>query len=187
MSPTEFGAGEISVDAAALQKEKMRLDVQRITALIVAGGIMYLPANVFPVMLITVTGKVDSLTVFGGVEEFYGVGLWPAAIVIFFASIVVPFLKLAAMGWILLLHGSERHRLARTRLLRALKAVGTWSMIDIFLLSVLTAVGQLGILASVEAKMGALFFAAVFLCSIVATDLYKAEYIWISEPDEKQA
>lgn len=181
-----LASAEFSASAAELAREKADLIVQRAKALIIAGIIMYLPANIFPVMLITVTGQVDSLTVFGGVEEFYSVGLWPASIVIFLASIAVPFLKLAAMGWILLLHGTNRHQLARTRLLKILKVVGPWSMIDIFLLSVLTAVGQLGILASVEAKVGVLFFTGVFLCAIIATEMYKGDYIWISDDEEKE-
>lgn len=153
-----------------------RLELSR--ALVVAGLILYVPANILPVMTMTVAGEVAPLTVLGGVQELYNSGLAPVAGIVFLASIVIPFLKLASLLWMLLLHGSDILRPERTALLRILRQIGTWSMIDIFLLAVLTAVGQLGILASVRAEPGGLFFAAVLLCTLFAADLYKPRMIW---------
>ena len=70
----------------------------------------------------------------------------------------------------------------RTTLLKIVQTIGSWSMVDIFLLSVLAAVGQLGALASVEARPGALFFAAVVLCSLFAAEIYKPRLIWRTKP-----
>lgn len=153
-----------------------RIDLAR--ALVVAGLILYIPANVLPVMTMTVTGEVEPLTVLGGVQELYDSGLWPVAAVVFLASIVVPFLKLACLSWILLLDGTAAFPRQRTGIFRVLHQIGTWSMIDIFLLAVLTAVGQLGVLASVQAEIGGVFFAAVLLSTLFAADVYHPRLIW---------
>lgn len=156
--------------------DETRLSVAR--ALVVSGLILYIPANILPVMTITITGQVEPLTIMGGVEELNDSGLMPVAAVVFLASVVVPFLKLAVLSWILLLHGSSELRRQRTTMYRILHQVGSWSMIDIFLLSVLAAVGQLGILASVKAEPGGLFFAAVLLCTLFAAEIYHPSLIW---------
>lgn len=157
----------------------LRLELSR--GFVIAGAILYIPANILPVMTMIVAGDVEHLTVLGGVEELYDSGLWPIAGVVFLASITVPFLKLLSLAWLLLLHGTENYRPHRTKLHRILHQIGTWSMIDIYLLAVLAAVGQLGVLASVRAEVGGFFFAAMLLCTIFATDLYEPEMIWRSE------
>lgn len=154
------------------------LRFQQTLALVLTGVLLYLPANLIPVMTMTVAGEVTPLTVFGGVEELYHSDLLPAAIVVFLASIVVPFAKLVFLSWILLLHGTDRWRRPRTVGLRVLRAIGSWSMIDLFLLAVLTAVGQLGILASVQPEPGAIFFATVLIATLVAADIYHPKLIW---------
>jgi len=153
-----------------------RLELSR--ALVVAGTILYIPAIVLPVMTMTIAGDIEPLTVMGGVQELYDSGLPAIACIVFLASIVVPFLKLACLSWMLLLQDTDILRPQRTATLRILHQIGTWSMIDIFLLSVLTAVGQLGILASVQAEPGGLFFAIVLLCTLFAADFYKPHLIW---------
>lgn len=155
-----------------------RVDMAR--ALVLSGILLYIPANILPVMTMTVTGEVEALTVLGGVEELYDSGLWPVAAIVFLASIVVPFLKLTCMTWILFLHSTAHHQRLRTKMFRIIRQIGTWSMVDIFLLAVLTAVGQLGVLASVRAEIGGVFFTVVLLCSLFAADIYKPELIWRS-------
>lgn len=156
--------------------DPQRYDLSR--ALVLTGFVLYIPANFLPVMTITITGEVEPLTVMGGVWELYETGLAPVALIVFLASVVVPLFKLTIMAWILALHGTDRHRSARTGLHGFLLRIGTWAMIDIFLLSVLTAVGQLGMLASVVPEQGAIFYAAMLLSTLVATDVYKTWMIW---------
>ncbi len=125
----------------------------------------------------------EHLTILGGVQELADSGLGPIAALVFCASIIIPFLKLAVMCWLLMMHGSDRQRMPRARAFKILHQIGTWSMIDIFLLSVLAAVGQLGILASVEPQPGMLFFTAVLLCTLFAADLYEPRMIWRPQPN----
>lgn len=157
------------------------LRLQQSKALVVTGLILYVPANVLPVMTMTVAGDVQPLTVFGGVQELYDSGLAPIAGVVFLASIVIPFCKLACLSWLLFMHGKPVWRRERSTMRRILHTIGSWSMIDVFLASILAAVGQLGILANVQAEPGGLFFAAVLICTLFATDIYKSRLIWQSE------
>jgi paraquat-inducible protein A len=147
-------------------------------ALTAAAIILYIPANFLPVMTITITGQVESLTVMGGVMELYDTGLVPVAAVVFLASVVVPVVKLVSLSWLLSLHGSDISQPRRMKVHVFLTRIGTWAMIDLFLLSILVAVGQLGILASVQSEVGALFFAAMIICTLYAADVYKTHMIW---------
>jgi paraquat-inducible protein A len=159
-------------------REGDAIRLQQMAALIIAGIIMYVPANVLPVMSTTITGEVQHLTIIGGVYELYITGIAPIAIIVFLASIMVPFCKLGSLTWLLLMHGQPHYRRQRTVLLRFLRMIGSWSMIDLFLLSILVAVGQLGMLASVQAEPGALFFAGVLVVSLFAADIYETRMIW---------
>lgn len=163
--------------------DQQRFEV--VKALALAGAILYLPSNMIPVMTMTVNGDVQPLTVMGGVMEMYHSGLWPVAGIIFLASIVVPLLKLVVTGWILYCHGTRRWQRERSIVRHAMIKIGSWAMIDIFLLSVIAAVGQLGALASVHAEPGALFFAAVLICNVFSYEFYKTSWIWESVQKEE--
>lgn len=173
-------AGQES-DARLRPHTDPRAKRQRVIALVVAGVILYPFANLLPVMTMTIPGETAALTVWGGVMELFQVGLWPAGVVVFLASMCVPLLKLAALTWLLWMDGKPHHRRGRMKIYRVLETVGTWSMVDIFLLSVLVAVGQLGNLASVTAEPGALFFAAVLICTLFAAANYDVRLIWREE------
>lgn len=164
-----------------MMTDSMRLSASR--ALVTTAALLYVPSNVLPVMTMTVAGKTEPLTVLGGVKELWDSGLPAIAGVVFLASFVVPFLKVVALGWILWLHGTDRHQPARNGIHRIVHRIGSWSMIDIFLLSVLAAVGQLGALGSVTAEPGALYFCTVMVSCLLAAEIYKPRLIWESPPE----
>ena len=157
-------------------KDGTRVDLAR--ALVATAAVLYIPSNVLPVMTMTVVGKTQPLTVLGGVKELWDSGLPLIAVVVFLASFVVPFLKIVTLAWILLLHGTDRFRSRRNNLHAVVHRIGSWSMIDIFLLAVLAAVGQLGALAEVRAEPGALLFCTVMVCCLIAAEIYKPRQIW---------
>ena len=70
--------------------------IRRTLALVIAGFLLYLPANLLPVLSIERFGREDPSTILSGVHELITTGLWPLAIVVFTASIVVPLMKLSA-------------------------------------------------------------------------------------------
>lgn len=160
--------------------DNTRLALSR--ALLITAAVLYLPANAIPVMTITLPGQIDDLTVLGGVEELYNSGLVPVAGIVFLASILVPFLKILALAWLLASQGSNKHRRSRMAVHGFLVKIGSWAMIDIFLLSVLAAVGQLGVLAGVEPRAGAMFFCGLIISTYFSAEVYKPHLIWQESP-----
>jgi paraquat-inducible protein A len=106
--------------------------------------------------------------------------MWPLALVIFVASVAVPFIKMCVIGYLLISVqlGSTRRSLDRTRLYRLTELVGRWSMIDIYVVTILVALVQLGALATVEARPGAVFFGAVVVLTMFAADSFDPRLIW---------
>jgi len=153
----------------------------RITAtLLVFAALLYLPANLLPVMHThELIGDEDN-TILSGVVSLATSGSWPLALLVFFASIVVPLLKLLALGDILLAvwRGRVRHTRERSRLLRLVEFVGRWSMIDVFALALLTALVQVRSLADISPRPGALAFAGVVVLTMLAAQAFDERLLW---------
>ncbi|WP_165982721.1 paraquat-inducible protein A [Dankookia rubra] len=154
--------------------------VARGWALIIAATILYLPANAYPVMIITTLGRETPHTILGGAEDLVGAGLWPLALLVFCASILVPVLKLLGLGVLLVAarRGASRRLRDLTRLHRLVNAVGRWSMIDVFMLATLVALVQAGLIASIAPGLGAPAFAAVVVLTMLAAEGFDARLIW---------
>lgn len=142
--------------------------------------ILYLPANYYPVLTVIRLGRGDPSTILGGVEELIGAGMWPLAALVFFASIVVPGLKLISLAILLITtqRGYPRRLRDRTRLYRIVDAIGRWSMIDIFMGSILVALLQFGIIARVLPGFGAVAFAAVVILTMLAAQSFDPRLMW---------
>jgi paraquat-inducible protein A len=164
---------------AALHVRKTQ-SLQRTWALVIAAAICYVPANVLPVMTVTSLGTPESDTIMSGVLYFLEHGDWPLALVIFTASIVVPMAKLVALSSLLIsVHRGSRWRPAdRTRLYRVTELIGRWSMVDIYVVTILVALVRLGNLATIEAGAGAVFFGTVVVLTIFAAESFDPRLIW---------
>ena len=165
--------------AAALNMRKPS-SLSRTWALVIAASLLYIPANLLPVTLTTSFGRTQADTILTGVIHFMVSGNWLIALIIFTASIMVPLVKLAVLVYLLI---SIRFKSAwrpgdRTRLYRVIEAVGRWSMIDIFAVTVLVALVRMGTLASIEAGPGGIYFAAVVVITILAADCFDSRLIW---------
>ncbi|MBP2300959.1 paraquat-inducible protein A [Azospirillum picis] len=154
--------------------------LERTTALVAAGIILYIPANLLPVMTVVNFGQGAPSTILSGVHELAEVGLWPLALLVFVASVAVPVLKLAGLGWFILSarRGSPSLLHARTRLYRIIDAIGRWSNIDVFMIAILTALVQFGAVASVRADPGAVAFAAVVILTMMASHVFDPRVMW---------
>ncbi len=182
--PTNFRKGDVCRCYRCGEKIHHRKpnSLHRTWAFVIAGLILYLPANLFPVMTLTLTGDVQPLTVWGGVMELYDSGMAPVAGLVFCASIVIPLMKLVTLLYLLIMRSSTRYsRKDRAYLYRAVEIVGVWSMVDIFLLSILVALGQLGVLATVIPDVGAVAFASVVILTLFAADFFDPRLIWDKE------
>jgi len=154
--------------------------LSRTWALILAAGLLYIPANVLPIMTVVQFGQGDPHTILGGVQELVHGGQWPLAALVFFASIVVPVLKLVGLSFLAISvqWDSKWRARDRTRLYRIVESVGRWSMIDIFVISILVALVQLGAVATIQPGAGASFFAAVVVVTMIAAEGFDQRLIW---------
>jgi paraquat-inducible protein A len=164
---------------AALHRRKPD-SISRTWALVLTGVVLYVPANLYPIMTVTSFGRGEPDTILSGVVRLFEAGMWPLALLVFFASITVPVLKLAGLSF-LLLSVQRRWRWRprqRTLLYRVIDAVGRWSMIDIFMISILVALVKLGSIATVEPGIGATAFAAVVVVTMIAATAFDPRLIW---------
>ena len=164
---------------AALHARKPR-SLERAWAFLIAAALCYLPANLLPIMKITSLGRAQADTIMSGVVYLLTHGMWPLAIVVFTASVFVPILKIAILTVLLVsVHRASRWRpIERTRLYRITEAIGRWSMVDIFVVTILVALVRLGNLATVEAQPGAVFFGAVVVLTMLAAESFDPRLIW---------
>lgn len=173
---------------AALHRRKPD-SLTRTWALVITAIILYIPANILPVMTVISLGSGEPDTIMSGVVALADAGMWPLAALVFFASITVPVLKL--VGLIILLvttrRGATGRLKDRTVLYRVVEAVGRWSMIDIFMISILVALVQLGQIATIQPGAGAVSFAAVVVITMLAAMSFDPRLMWDAagenEPD----
>jgi paraquat-inducible protein A len=173
------GAAKCPRCGAALHSRKPH-SISRSWALMIAAAIFYIPANLLPMTTVTSLGMVQSDTIMSGVVYFVQSGSWPIALVIFIASIFVPLLKLFILSYLLLSVQYKSHFRPkdRTRLYLITEAVGRWSMLDIFVVTILVALVNLGALATIQAGPAALYFAAVVVLTMLAAMSFDPRLIW---------
>ena len=154
--------------------------IQRTLALVITGFLLYVPANLLPVLSIERFGRDEPSTILSGVHELIKSGLWPLAIIVFTASIVVPLMKLFGLSLMLVMTRmrSRRWLVGRTRLFRFIDRIGRWSNIDLFMISILVALVQFGKLTSVRPEPGAVAFAAVVVITMMASRSFDARVMW---------
>ena len=164
---------------ARLHQRKIN-SISRTWALVIAALICYVPANVLPITHVTSLGKVQSDTIMSGVIYFMASGSWPIALVIFVASVFVPFAKLIILTFLLIsVQIKSRWRPKdRTRLYRITEVIGRWSMVDIYVVTILVALVKLGSLATIQAGPGAIFCAGVVVITIFAAMSFDPRLIW---------
>jgi paraquat-inducible protein A len=164
---------------AALHARKPN-SLARTWALTLTAYILYIPANLLPVMTVTMSGRGEPDTIMSGVKELALGGMWPLALLVFFASVTVPVLKLLVLTYLLLSVQFKSHWRPRERtvLYRITEAVGRWSMIDIFVIAILVAIVKLGALATIEAGAGAVAFGGVVVVTMFAAMSFDPRLIW---------
>lgn len=170
---------------------KLRLrkpqSLQRASALVLTAYILYVPANLYPVMYVGRLGKSEGDTILSGVQSMFAAGWWDVGSLIFFASIVVPLLKLLILTFLLAsVHRRSRwNPRQRTVLYRLVEYIGRWSMLDMFVVSLTVALVQLGAAANVQPGPGANWFAGVVVITMLAAMSFDPRLIWDSLEEEK--
>jgi paraquat-inducible protein A len=154
--------------------------IDRTWALLITSALLYIPANVYPVMTFSSLGHGEPSTIIGGVKELIAANMWPLALIVFVASILVPILKMVFLGYLLIsVRRRSRWRLKdRTLIYRIVEAVGRWSMVDVFVVSVLVALVQLGSIAGITPNVGILAFASVVVLTMIAALVFDPRLMW---------
>ena len=162
--------------------------IARTLALVATAWILYVPANVLPIMTTTQLGRATESTILGGVVLLIHHGSYPIAAVIFIASVLVPLGKLFALIWLCwsVGRGKPTSHAERTRLYRMTEFVGKWSMTDVFVVAVLVALIQLGGLLRITAGTAAIAFGGVVIVTMLAAETFDPRLIWdqLGESDE---
>jgi paraquat-inducible protein A len=152
----------------------------RTWALLIAAFLMYIPANVLPIMRTASLNDIDDNTIISGVVELWRAGSPNLAVIVFTASIVVPVLKFLALGALLLSSqlGSDWARVQRAKLYRLVELVGYWSMLDVFVVALLTALVRFSVLSLVEPLPGVIFFGLTVVLTMLASMSFDPRLIW---------
>ena len=154
--------------------------LDRTAAYLLASLILYVPANLLPVMYTSRFGTGGDSTILAGVIEFWHAGAWDIALIIFIASVAVPCTKFLVLG--LLLVTVRRHsawaRRQRAQLYRFVELIGYWSMLDVLVVALVAALVQFRALTSIEPRAGILFFGLVVILTMLSAMSFDPRLIW---------
>jgi paraquat-inducible protein A len=154
--------------------------IARTWAFLIAAYILYIPANLMPIMETRSLFGDQGDTIMSGVVYLWLSGSWPLALLVFCASIVVPMLKLLSLTMLAI---SVQRRSAwqphqRASLYRFVDLVGRWSMLDIYVVTLLVALVQLKSFAAIQAGPGAIAFGAVVVLTLLSANSFDPRFIW---------
>ena len=149
-------------------------------SLIIAAAICYVPANALAVLTRIQLGSSEDDTILGGVLLLYRSGSWPLALIVLFASVMIPLGKLLALAYLLI--KIQRGRIEggheQARLFRIVELIGRWSMLDVFVVAYTVALVQLQPLMSFTPGPGIVFFALVVVMTMLAAEYLDPRLIW---------
>lgn len=147
--------------------------------------ILYIPANIFPFMTIELYGSRNSSTIWSGILSLADGGSWSIALIVFLASMLIPFLKLLTLFYLALTSRNKKHPHFKTKLYQTVEAIGRWSMLDIYLLAVLVAIMKLGPWTHVRPELGSVLFLFVVIFTMIASAYFDPKILWEDVENEK--
>jgi paraquat-inducible protein A len=162
--------------------------LSRTWALLIAAAVLYIPANLLPVMhTASLVGDEDD-TIMSGIVYFWTSGSWPLAVIVFIASILVPMMKLIVLGLLAFTSGrrSTWRPVERSKLYRIVEFIGRWSMLDVFVVTLTVALVRFQSLAVITARPGAIAFGSVVILTMLASMQFDPRLIWDPVDDDKQ-
>lgn len=154
--------------------------LQRTLAFLLTAVVLYIPANLLPVMATHSVLGHEQHTLAGGIHELWVSGSRELALIVFIASIAVPLLKIAALALLTFTawRQSSWRQSERAALYRLIETVGHWSMLDVFVVVLLVGMVRFGVLAGVEPAAGLLAFGAVVVATMLASSSFDPRLIW---------
>lgn len=157
-----------------------RLSLQRVWAFWTVGLMCYIPANIYPMLKTRTLFQVDESTIIGGAVELAQYGNWGIAFIILFASVAIPLGKFFAVAYLALSvqRGWATSQRQRQYLYEVVEYIGRWSMIDIFVVAILSSLVQLKTLASINPGAASIFFALSVIFTMLAAQAFDSRMIW---------
>lgn len=154
--------------------------IARSWAYLVAALLLYLPANLLPVMESGGLFQSQSDTIWSGVVYLWSTGSPFLSIIVFTASMLIPVAKIGSLAWLLsqAQRKSTRNPMRRARLFRTTHYIGRWSMVDIFVGATLVGLVQFQAFASIVPGPGAIFFGAVVVLTMLASEAFDPRLTW---------
>lgn len=148
--------------------------------------LLLVPANLLPMMNILLFNRGEPSTIIGGVALLVHHGIYGIAAVVFIASFVVPLGKIASII-ILLLSVQFRWQIntqRRATMYRVVEFLGRWSMLDVFVVTVMVGLVRLGQTASVEPGMGIVAFGAAVILTMLSSMSFDPRLMWDATEQE---
>ncbi len=160
--------------------------LQRVWAWLIAGMVVYIPANIYPMLRTTSLGRSTENTIVGGVLELIDLGSYGVALIVFVASVVIPIGKFVAIAYLAVSVRSRWvvHGHSRQRLYEVVEFIGRWSMIDVFVVAILAALVQLDFVASVNPGIAAVSFALSVAFTMLSAQSFDPRLIWDASEDD---
>ena len=154
--------------------------IERTVALLIASVALYIPANVYPIMITEQQGNAIESTIIGGVILLWGMGSYAVALVIFIASILVPIAKILSLSALCVTVSRKQmtSRKQRTLMYRITEIIGKWSMVDVFVVAILVALIQITGVVVISPGGAALAFAAMVIVTMAAAEGFDPRLIW---------
>jgi paraquat-inducible protein A len=151
-----------------------------------AALILFVPANIYPILLMDFYGAYSESTVWDGCVKLFQDGQWPIATIVFLASILIPILKLLGLFFLVVStkFKSTLLRQERTWIYRIIDVIGPWAMLDVFLLAILVALVKLGEIATVLPGRGLIAFTGMVVFTILASASFDPTLIWDESEQE---
>jgi paraquat-inducible protein A len=157
-----------------------RQSLQKVWAWLLVGLIAYIPANLYPMLRTTQVFKTQESTIVGGVVDLIHHGAYAVAAIVFVASVVIPVGKFLVIGYLAVLmarpHRTDPHRLLLLH--EIVEFIGRWSMIDVFVVAILTALVQFDVLATINPGIAAVCFALSVVFTMLAAQSFDSRLIW---------
>lgn len=155
-------------------------------SLLITAILLYIPANVYPIMITEMLGDKTPSTIIGGVILFLESESYFIAAVIFIASVIVPVGKMAALAWLCFSVNRKKpiRKIELTQVYRITEFIGKWSMVDVFVVAILVALIQLGGLMSIQVGLAASAFAGVVILTMISAHQFDTRVLWDKMEDE---
>lgn len=160
--------------------------LQKSLAYLIAAILLYIPSNIFPMMVTVYLGSTSYSTILEGVQFMWSTNSYTVAVIIFIASILIPVLKIAILVFLIYsIYFCKNTRLiGKTKLYRMTEFIGKWSMVDVFVVTIMSTLIQMGSLLSIYPGVGSVSFCSVVLLTMLSANSLDIRELWVEESEK---